>query len=485
MNGELQTVQLPEIPAPGVSAANFLVTLNGLLTGIGVTATLATNRLTLTTTRRGSTASIQVLAARLGFAEGASSTATDSNVADLAVVGFAEIRDRVAALNATLPEPVLEVIEVPGGRFALRTLLAASTARLAVGPVAGPAEVSPQALLGLPEAGPPGASGAGVAASFFQRSTVAGSGVWHVPGNTASPLVLGSLANRNLHLLSFSAEFVDADGASSLYEDLALGRDHPRFVGTLLAQNPTARADALAQPIWFGIGNNVNPLVLLTALFPARAVRVEDDRRVVTHSLTGGNDGVAPVVGAPTDPGTYAAAFELLRALEDVAIVAAPGHSDYPAAEAIRAALIAHAERPRAYRIAVLDPPPRQLPGGVQAYRAQIDSHRAALYYPWVTVPNPLSRPGRAGLPKEINLPPSAFICGIYARNDVEKGVSKAPANEVVRGALRFERDINFAQNQLLNPLGVNCLRYFPGRGYRVWGARTASSDPEWKYVNV
>jgi len=63
--------------------------------------------------------------------------------------------------------------------------------------------------------------------------------------------------------------------------------------------------------------------------------------------------------------------------------------------------------------------------------------------------------------------------------------VWKAPANEVVRGALRFESDINFGQQEVLNPLGVNCLRYFPGRGYRVWGARTASSDPEWKYVNV
>jgi hypothetical protein len=102
-----------------------------------------------------------------------------------------------------------------------------------------------------------------------------------------------------------------------------------------------------------------------------------------------------------------------------------------------------------------------------------------------VTVPNPLARPGRDDVELEINLPPSGFIAGIYARNDVEQGVAKAPANEIVRGALRFESDINFAQQQVLNPIGVNCLRYLPGRGYRVWGARTASSDPEWKYVNV
>ena len=76
-------------------------------------------------------------------------------------------------------------------------------------------------------------------------------------------------------------------------------------------------------------------------------------------------------------------------------------------------------------------------------------------------------------------------MCGVYARTDVERGVWKAPANETVRGALRFETDVTAGQQELLNPAGVNCLRALPGRGLRVWGARTASSDPEWKYVNV
>jgi phage tail sheath protein FI len=102
-----------------------------------------------------------------------------------------------------------------------------------------------------------------------------------------------------------------------------------------------------------------------------------------------------------------------------------------------------------------------------------------------VTVANPLARPGDDSIPREIALPPAGFVCGIYARNDVERGVAKTPANEVVRGAIRFESDINFAQQEVLNPAGINCLRFFPGRGYRVWGGRTVSSDPEWKYVNV
>jgi phage tail sheath protein FI len=147
--------------------------------------------------------------------------------------------------------------------------------------------------------------------------------------------------------------------------------------------------------------------------------------------------------------------------------------------------LISHAESRRAYRIAVLDLPRDQTPGQARSLRGLIDSRYAAVYYPWVVVPNPLARPGREDIPRELALPPSGFVSGIYARNDVERGVWKAPANEVVRGALRFELDINFAQQEMLNPIGVNCLRYLSGRGFRVWGARLASSDPEWKYVNV
>jgi phage tail sheath protein FI len=102
-----------------------------------------------------------------------------------------------------------------------------------------------------------------------------------------------------------------------------------------------------------------------------------------------------------------------------------------------------------------------------------------------VVVANPLATADRADQPKEIPLPPSGFVTGIYARTDIDRGVFKAPANEVILSALRFESDINFAQQETLNPIAVNCLRYLPNRGNRVWGARTLSSDPEWKYVNV
>jgi phage tail sheath protein FI len=181
----------------------------------------------------------------------------------------------------------------------------------------------------------------------------------------------------------------------------------------------------------------------------------------------------------------YTAALAALAKLDDVAIVAAPGSSAFSSRDAIRNALISHAEGRRMYRIAVLDTDSGLNAGAAREARATIDSKYAALYYPWVVIANPNARPGRDDIPREIALPPSGFLCGIYARNDIERGVHKAPANEVVRGALRFEREVSFGEQEMLNPLGVNCLRFFPGRGYRVWGARTASSDPEWKYVNV
>src|SRR5688500_12040097 len=154
--------------------------------------------------------------------------------------------------------------------------------------------------------------------------------------------------------------------------------------------------------------------------------------------------------------------------MDDVSIVAAPGHSSYADTDStlflgIQQALISHAERPRAYRIAVLDTPGFQTVSGAQAVRSRVDSKYAALYFPWVVVANPLARPDAGNIPGELACPPSGFVCGIYARNDVERGVHKAPANEVVRGAVRFETEINFAQQGILNPIGVNCLRFFPG----------------------
>ncbi len=202
--------------------------------------------------------------------------------------------------------------------------------------------------------------------------------------------------------------------------------------------------------------------------------------------LDGGNDGARPTAadyeGEAFLDRNYSLGLKQFEDLEDISIVAAPGstadYTNYASdADAIQLLLIQHAEYMR-YRIAVLDSAEGQSIAEVRNMRAKLDSKHAALYYPWVTVLDPIGG-------KEINLPPSGFVAGIYARNDIQRAVYKAPANEVVSLALGFETLLNKAQQEVLNPEGINCFRYFEGRGMRLWGARLISSDPEWKYVNL
>lgn len=195
-------------------------------------------------------------------------------------------------------------------------------------------------------------------------------------------------------------------------------------------------------------------------------------------------DGTFPTAPTVED---YTRALASLEDIDDIAIVAAPGASipNVPAidsAASIHAALIAHVSRPQSFRFAILDPPSGCSIPDVQSLRSRIDSPNAALYYPWVTTSNPL--PDSSAYP-EINLPPSGFLCGIYTLSETQQGISKAPANLPVIGAVGLERSVTNADSDTLNPLGINCLRSFPGKGILVWGARTTSSDPEWKYVNV
>ena len=211
-----------------------------------------------------------------------------------------------------------------------------------------------------------------------------------------------------------------------------------------------------------------------------------------TEQLQGGQDGswpTSPQYQGTEDPdnplnktGLYA-----LEDLPNVSIVCAPGSTYLGASGAspfnIQDAqettnyVIAHCEK-MLYRIAVLDSPNNQAISQVSAWRGQFDSTYAALYYPWIRVIDPVTD-------TEINLPPSGFVAGIYARSDNDEGVQKAPANEIVTDAISFETMLNKGQQDVLNPQGVNCFRFFEGRGYRLWGARTATSDSEWKYVNL
>ena len=106
------------------------------------------------------------------------------------------------------------------------------------------------------------------------------------------------------------------------------------------------------------------------------------------------------------------------------------------------------------------------------------DTRYAAFYFPWIKVFDPRTN-------RDLLIPPSGHIAGIYAKTDIERGVHKAPANEVVQGARDLQFQIKKDEQAFLNPRGVNCLRVFPGRGLRVWGARTCSTNTLWKYINV
>ena len=292
-------------------------------------------------------------------------------------------------------------------------------------------------------------------------------------------------------------------GDEQTWEALTFHPEHPRSLSSVFAEHPSRRSTELFVPLIFdtalqdgveiaqallaqdSLGRLGSPPDIVTVHEALASDSAAVDTLTFRVELQGGVDGVLPTLGAyegdeDSDTGRKSGllAFE---DLEDISIVAAPGSSredgELDAIGPIGLKLISHCERMR-YRVAVLDSADGLLPGGVKKMRATFDSTRAALYYPWVRGVDPLTE-------SEIHLPPSGFMAGIYARNDVERGVHKSPANEVIRLATGFELLLNKAQQEALNPAGVNCLRFFEGRGFRVWGARTASSDPEWKYLNV
>jgi phage tail sheath protein FI len=180
--------------------------------------------------------------------------------------------------------------------------------------------------------------------------------------------------------------------------------------------------------------------------------------------------------------------FGGLEALDAITMVAAPdlmsayerGAIDLEGVKAVQLGMIAHCEL-MGDRVAIIDPPPGLNARQIREWRqdtAGYDSRYAALYYPWIKVFDPSS--GQSGM-----VPPSGHMAGIWARSDAERGVHKAPANEVVRGAVDLGLQVTKGEQDLLNPIGVNCIRAFPGRGVRVWGARTLASDPAWRYLNI
>lgn len=352
---------------------------------------------------------------------------------------------------------------------------------------------------------------------LLARTEQAGRPTWQLRPETSSPadpvLELADLVPDSdpsesdqvrLVTLTVIAYPTDEDGVTQVWEDLPLDPRHqragaPDSVSARLAAHPGDRGLERSLPLVVELGSpDLDGLDVLGAVLDAfddaDALResadpasLDEAARSVDLSLTGGDDGERPTTveyaGAEDLDTGRKSGLVALEDVEDISIVAAPGATfgyggaHRAQATAVTNALVSHAARMR-YRIAVLDSGDKQAVRDVRAMKAAVDSTYAAFYYPWIRILDPVTQ-------REITVPPSGFVAGIYARNDVERAVYKAPANEVVRGALGLETVLSTAQQDVLNPEGVNCFRFFEGRGYRLWGARTTSSDPEWKYVNL
>jgi len=292
-------------------------------------------------------------------------------------------------------------------------------------------------------------------------------------------------ANSTILLVTLTINVAVDDDRLDTYTGLAADDDPGQvtFVAKILQKDNPADENAV---VWLDYDPGA------AGAWPAALLM----QALVSNSgrLIGGHDGLlaspddlAGKDADPDDANKKATGLAALGEIDDIAIVAVPdsgGYDDFDTCVQAAEAVVDHAELMR-YRIAVVDPPKSSSITAVRHFRGRFDSKYAALYHPWVEIFDPLQRPAQGAPPQRILLPPSGFVTGIYARSDITRGVFKAPANEVVRGLTKFEMNINKARQSVLNPEGINSLRFFEGRGNRVWGARTMSSDPEWKYVNV
>jgi len=205
----------------------------------------------------------------------------------------------------------------------------------------------------------------------------------------------------------------------------------------------------------------------------------EADGAKFTIALAGGSNGTkdsiaaSDFMGVDNGPGKRTGIQSFIDN-DVVSIMAIPGVTD----PNVQLSLVAHCEN-LGSRFAVLDIPREKTKvADVMTHRNIFDSQYAAMYNPWLQVFDPLDK-------RNIFIPPSGSVIGIYARSDQTRGVHKAPANEVVRGAVGLDCQYNKGEQDILNPLGVNLIRAFAGQGIRVWGARTCSSNGLWKYINV
>ena len=258
----------------------------------------------------------------------------------------------------------------------------------------------------------------------------------------------------------FTLVIADGLGGTRTIPNLSMDPRHSRYVISALAG-----ADA-------GVD-------VLLPVSPSTSPAPDNRPAVIaaTNLQNGADENVAGI-----GPADYDNALNALREVDEVSIVAIP---DQPNAT-VQGSLIAHCQA-MADRFAILDPPVSLGPAEIQTHRNALVSDRgfAALYYPRIVIPNPLA--AEPGQPATLLVPPSGHVAGVYARTDEDKGVHKAPANERIDAVVDIERIVTDVDHGLLNESGVNVIRFFRGRGHRIWGARTIApaARTQWRYVNV
>ena len=196
----------------------------------------------------------------------------------------------------------------------------------------------------------------------------------------------------------------------------------------------------------------------------------KDEKAAAAKKSEGGPTRDGLYIGKDNGPGARSG-LKCFDEIDEISLVAAPGQIS----PAVQDALLTHCEV-RKDRFALLDSP-EGIQGGVDKLPRPRDSKYGAYYFPWIQVYDP-----ERG---NVFIPPSGHVAGVYARTDNERGVHKAPANEIVRGALGLKYTVSKGEQDILNPKGINCIRLMQGGGIRIWGARTLSSDPSWRYINV
>lgn len=258
---------------------------------------------------------------------------------------------------------------------------------------------------------------------------------------------------------------VQYNDINEVYENVSLNLNAPNYVEKVTAKSDLIQAEVLSAPS--------------AVEAPFTSLAGDATAAVAAVAMSGGSDGSADELTATEYIGTDNGAGNRtgIQAFLDnsvVSVMAVPGITD----PNVQMTLIAHCENLTS-RFAVLDlPEDCTKVSDITTVRNMFDSEYAAVYHPWLEVNDPLDK-------KNIFIPPSGSVAGIYARSDNTNGVQKAPANEVVRACVGLRTPYNKGEQDILNPMGVNLIRAFPGQGIRVWGARTLSSDPQWKYVNV